>query len=84
MKSQLAEQEQSRLANETTGHMAGQRADGEMGETAEECAAPDLEAWSVVLAYFREFRTAPAAFADELRSLVREFGLTREISVSEI
>ncbi len=51
---------------------------------ADEEAAPEDNAWEIVLAHFREYCTTPAAFAEELRSLIREFGLTRKISVEEI
>lgn len=72
LKSRIAEQEEFPVQ-------------GEASETTEGCdSEPEAPARDLVLAYFAEYRTAPAVFADELRSLIREFGLTRKISVEEI
>ena len=85
LKSQIAEPEESPADGEVSAEAGDLPQSGEPIETAEvDEGAPEDQAWDVVIAYFREYRTAPAAFADELRSLIREFGLTRKISVEEI
>ncbi|HVP51412.1 MAG TPA: hypothetical protein VMT05_04845 [Terriglobales bacterium] len=86
LRSQIAEQEESPADIEAADAVEESPPPGQETETAEadEEAAPEDNAWEVVLAHFREYCTAPAAFAEELRSLIREFGLTRKISVEEI
>ena len=85
LKSQIAEREESPADGEISAVAGDSPRSGEPIETADvDEGAPEDQAWDVVIAYFREYRTAPAAFADELRSLIREFGLTRKISVEEI
>lgn len=85
LKSQIAEREESPTDGEVFAEAEDSPQPGKLTETAEaDEEAPEDQAWEVVLAHFREYRTAPAAFAEELRSLIREFGLTRKISVEEI